>query len=191
MSRSCGPCRECCIVLDVTPIGKPANTPCRHLCARGCGIYEDRPNACREFTCGWLEGALPKSLRPDRTHVVCWSTMLIAPGGHQMTVLQANVRANFRRCRRTMRYVYRWSAVVPVVVVQGPTNELISRGRSVVRWHERDFIKLDEVDGRLVGRVVPRAEVIRNDRDEARWELAQRMTKTVLEPGELINAEEE
>jgi hypothetical protein len=75
--RTCGGCRACCITLgfearpEESPFAKPAGEPCRHLCASGCGIYNDRPPVCRRFRCAWLqEATLPDSLRPDRCGVL-------------------------------------------------------------------------------------------------------------------------
>jgi hypothetical protein len=55
---------------------KPAMTLCRH-CEQGCTIYEQRPKACRDFQCMWLQTQqlpparrLPLSERPDRTGIV-------------------------------------------------------------------------------------------------------------------------
>jgi hypothetical protein len=47
--------------------------PCEHCTAKGCGIYETRPeNPCRSFECGWLQDGspLPEHLRPDRSGVI-------------------------------------------------------------------------------------------------------------------------
>lgn len=42
-------------------------------------IYEDRPQPCRDFECGWLqmEGIMPDEMRPDRIHAVLTA---LAPG---------------------------------------------------------------------------------------------------------------
>jgi uncharacterized protein len=63
--RECGACTMCCQVLRIEELAKPELTACRHLgqhlCATsaggGCGIYDTRPEACREFYCGYR--ALP------------------------------------------------------------------------------------------------------------------------------------
>lgn len=47
----------CCTLLRIEALGKPELTPCSHLGDAGCGIYQTRPDACREFFCGWR--ALP------------------------------------------------------------------------------------------------------------------------------------
>jgi hypothetical protein len=44
------------VALDVPETHSIAGWPCRHLRARGCGEYRDRPEACREFYCAWRLG---------------------------------------------------------------------------------------------------------------------------------------
>jgi hypothetical protein len=62
----------CCKLLGIAEIDKPINAWCPH-CARGtgCTIYEQRPQACRAFACGWLlDPAMPETWRPDRSKLV-------------------------------------------------------------------------------------------------------------------------
>ena len=47
----------CCTVLRIEALDKAELTPCPHLCDAGCAIYATRPEACREYFCGWR--ALP------------------------------------------------------------------------------------------------------------------------------------
>lgn len=54
--RECGTCTQCCEVLRIEALGKPELTACPHQ-QDGCTIYATRPDACREFYCGWR--ALP------------------------------------------------------------------------------------------------------------------------------------
>lgn len=62
--------------MAVRELEKGAYEPCRHLCAAGCGIYADRPGACRTFECQWLRGvlevdeAVDHDLRPDACGVI-------------------------------------------------------------------------------------------------------------------------
>ncbi len=68
--RACGDCAVCCTTLTVdTPdFKKPAETPCVHLAARGCGIHAVRPEICRTWFCAWRRvAALPDDARPDRS----------------------------------------------------------------------------------------------------------------------------
>lgn len=71
--RTCGGCTACCTALRVSAIEKPAGTPCMHAGAEGCSIYDDRPAACRAWSCLWLR-ATPQVLgdrhRPDRLGIL-------------------------------------------------------------------------------------------------------------------------
>ena len=56
-ARECGECSLCCKLMGIATIDKPAGKWCPHCKAdRGCGIYEQRPQECRNFVCGWLRG---------------------------------------------------------------------------------------------------------------------------------------
>lgn len=69
MSRKCGDCTLCCTLTTVPELGKPTNFQCMH-CAKGCSIYERRPQSCRDFQCAWLRGEMPQWMRPDKVHVM-------------------------------------------------------------------------------------------------------------------------
>jgi len=74
-ARQCGTCTACCdgwvrITIhgqDVYP-GKP----CQYSTGHSCRIYENRPDPCRKFICGWFEenSALPEDFRPDKIGVI-------------------------------------------------------------------------------------------------------------------------
>jgi hypothetical protein len=71
--RDCGPCQACCVALKIEApeLRKAAATPCPHLIAAGCGIYNARPEICRQFLCGWrLFEELGDDWRPDRSGVI-------------------------------------------------------------------------------------------------------------------------
>jgi hypothetical protein len=56
--RRCGDCTLCCRVMAIEELDKPAGKWCRHCQpSRGCRIYENRPNECRDFNCLWLVDA--------------------------------------------------------------------------------------------------------------------------------------
>jgi len=69
-TRSCGTCNACCTVLGVAELDKPVGEPCKHLAAKGCGIYDRRPKSCREYHCLWRSGLLDGPSRPDRLGIV-------------------------------------------------------------------------------------------------------------------------
>lgn len=81
--KGCDGCGECCHLLEVSDIAKPAFHWCpqaRHGAngAKSCGVHEKKPAACVAFHCLWLmsqlrpnqSDALPDALRPDRCHVI-------------------------------------------------------------------------------------------------------------------------
>ena len=54
-NRRCGSCTLCCKVLTVEELSKPNGKWCAHcVTGRGCAIYDDRPNECRAFQCGYI-----------------------------------------------------------------------------------------------------------------------------------------
>lgn len=77
----CGSCTLCCRLLNIKDVNSPAGSSCKH-CKEGvgCGIYNIRPEPCREFKCAWLQmkTATPE-LRPDKCYVVFekWSDSVI------------------------------------------------------------------------------------------------------------------
>lgn len=87
MTASCDGCAACCHLVPVDEINKPGCQWCKFVermaTGRRCGIYQERPDACRTFECIWLQSqvrtpangfpagqVLPPALRPDRCHVV-------------------------------------------------------------------------------------------------------------------------
>lgn len=71
--RSCGECNLCCKLLPVHGL-HPAGKWCQHAVkGKGCGIYANRPGACRVWSCMWLSetGMDQHGLRrPDKCHFV-------------------------------------------------------------------------------------------------------------------------
>ena len=68
--RSCGSCTACCtqVPVQLPDEHKPANVRCRHLRAKGCGIYARRPRPCWAWSCRWLFDEMAGELRrPDRS----------------------------------------------------------------------------------------------------------------------------
>jgi hypothetical protein len=70
--RSCDGCAMCCMLLIIPALDKPKNTWCRHCTTRkGCDIYEQRPNECRSFHCGYLSfPELGEEWKPSRSKIV-------------------------------------------------------------------------------------------------------------------------
>ena len=71
--RECGECHACCTVLKVNVYGHMVDkgNPCPHIKENRCGIYERRPNACKEYTCHWLNNLdIPDWMQPLKSRVI-------------------------------------------------------------------------------------------------------------------------
>ncbi len=69
--RACGDCVACCKVLELNApemnFRKPAGVLCQHCTGASCGIYETRPQECRDWYCAWRRiSAMPETTRPDK-----------------------------------------------------------------------------------------------------------------------------
>ena len=72
MIRGCDGCTLCCKVMAVRALDKPQGKWCPHCkTGFGCGIYEDRPDECRVFACGYLVMPhLAPIWRPAVSHLI-------------------------------------------------------------------------------------------------------------------------
>lgn len=73
--RSCGECTACCsgsMNAEIHGHRMGGGIACHFLTREGCGIYERRPQVCRDFVCGWLTpgSPFPDHWRPDRIGVI-------------------------------------------------------------------------------------------------------------------------
>jgi len=131
MSRTCGECRACCIVLgfeareDESPFRKAAGLPCPQLAACGCAIYAERPPVCRRFECGWLNAPnLPDELRPDRCGVLfCTNESALGPGHAVYAYEMRPGAADGRLPSWLMREIAR---EMTVVLVRGEEREVLT-----------------------------------------------------------------
>lgn len=71
--NKCGECTECCTVLSVKELDKPAYKKCSK-CFNECTIYASRPQSCKRFNCTWLLSGWKKEYRPDRLKMVFCTT---------------------------------------------------------------------------------------------------------------------
>jgi len=73
-NRECGECTACCINLRIeeASLKKHAGTPCSHLIEKkGCGIYGERPEVCRNWYCAWrFMAQLDSEWRPDKSNIL-------------------------------------------------------------------------------------------------------------------------
>lgn len=72
--RQCNECDVCCISLRIEnpALTKKADVRCPHLSNQtGCGIYDQRPDVCRTWYCGWrVMPFLHDDMRPDRSKIL-------------------------------------------------------------------------------------------------------------------------
>jgi hypothetical protein len=98
LDRSCGSCSLCCKLLSIEGVeDRPGWTWCRHCRPGkgGCGIYDQRPQACRNFLCGWLSGALDTVLDPERWHPAKARMMITAEAVDPEVHIVVQVDPNF------------------------------------------------------------------------------------------------
>ena len=119
--RECGSCTACCHGLVVEALDKPAFCDCPHTRADGgCGHYEHRPSACRNFRCFWLEGHLTEADRPDRLGVIFTTTQHEVVGVHPLLVEVRPGAASTPTIRDAVRQLTRKSPVL-VAAASGGT----------------------------------------------------------------------
>ena len=75
--RACGECQECCWIPEIPELGQQAYERCHHQCKTGCGVYNERPPVCRDFTCVWLSGQFEEKHRPDKIGLVVQDPTLL------------------------------------------------------------------------------------------------------------------
>ena len=75
--RRCGSCTLCCKLLKIPETDSDKGSWCRHCeTGKGCGIYDERPQRCRDFMCGYLIwDAVPDHWLPAKSRIVVVSEM--------------------------------------------------------------------------------------------------------------------
>lgn len=69
--RKCDGCTACCKTHSVSEVDSVAGVWCQYCrVGEGCAIYEERPLACRTYSCVWLQGKGDEGGRPDRLKIV-------------------------------------------------------------------------------------------------------------------------
>ena len=84
--RVCGPCNVCCTTMQVRALHKPAGMRCIHQIDSGCGVYEHRPDACRDWYCMWVRdrgSVFTDDQRPDRLRLIFTAAPADAVTGRQ------------------------------------------------------------------------------------------------------------
>lgn len=135
--RTCGDCQLCCRLVPVPTIGKGAGEKCQfQKYAKGCRIYDTRPDACRTWSCRWLSDPEAAGMpRPDRCHYVIdctWDYVTAVPEGGapiQIPVVQVWVDPAYRlayRAPELRAYMLR------VAIKHGAAT--------IIRWGTREAI---------------------------------------------------
>jgi hypothetical protein len=67
----------CCKLLAVAKLAKPIGAWCQHCDkGRGCKIYDERPDDCQKFYCGYLQlPSVDERWRPDRCKFVIFAEL--------------------------------------------------------------------------------------------------------------------
>lgn len=82
--RSCTGCTMCCKLLRIAALDKPRLEWCRHCdIGIGCRIYEDRPQECRTFDCGYVsQGWIGEHWKPSESKMV----VTLATAGNRLVI---------------------------------------------------------------------------------------------------------
>lgn len=101
--RECGTCTFCCTVLGVPELAKAPGERCVHLTSKGCGIYDERPEACRTFDCSWLKGSVgDMTTRPDKLRAVMGGDTRT---GHNVLYVMPGDEDRWRKSKNVLRQV--------------------------------------------------------------------------------------
>ena len=70
--QKCGECTLCCKLLHIPETNSKPNEYCKYCeINKGCRVYDERPDGCREFQCAWLQMVnVHIDLRPDKCGVL-------------------------------------------------------------------------------------------------------------------------
>jgi hypothetical protein len=168
ISSPCGSgtdvCTECCRLLEVKEINKPALTKCGHACAQGCKVHDSKPAACVGFACLYYVSQTrekasdrqPRSLRPDKTGVV------MGPRGElDPNTLFIHVRPETPDAwrvpvvfERLMTFIERGTTIVIVI---GAKRGILRNGQPMIWTTEDQIAKFfaRPLAGRVMERVLP------------------------------------
>ena len=132
-ARLCGECTSCCTVMAVTELNKPRGQACKHICASGCAIYDERPDSCRRFDCLWRLGFARDEDRPDRFGVIFDITPQDRDSGLQ-AVMAFEARAG-AFAEQKVRYQLERHAKKHLVLLMVPGKvEVLGPSDQVARW---------------------------------------------------------
>lgn len=133
--RRCGECDVCCTAMSVTALNKPVGMRCPHMGATGCGNYDNRPAACRDWYCMWLRDSkniLREDERPDRIGIFLTASK---PTDHGTQVIYAHpIRPDALSSPSAQALIARMRQFAPVHVLawHGAATPLTLRGQPVM-----------------------------------------------------------
>lgn len=128
MARDCGSCSLCCNIFKIDALEKPPNIYCKH-CNVGkvgsCGIYEDRPEACINFRCIWLQCGDPdhtnfeklykEDFRPDKV-----GALMDASENGDILVVRVKQYREYEKLKKSFRnFLYAVGQNIPMLVCDG------------------------------------------------------------------------
>jgi len=95
--RACGSCTLCCKTIGVAELAKPAGEWCPHcLRSKGCAIYDNRPDGCRDFFCEWMRSdKLGPEWKPDRARFA----LIMTVTGHLSVAVDPGFPSAWRQPR--------------------------------------------------------------------------------------------
>jgi hypothetical protein len=143
-SRDCGSCTLCCKVYEVPVLHKPEGQWCSHCKpGKGCGIWADRPNFCRDFHCLWISDL---SFGPEWKPEIAKFVMNIQDGGDQIVVMvdpgqrHAWKREPYYSSFRTMADELWAEKRMTIVVLDGVNKILVLPDEDVVIGGAREDV---------------------------------------------------
>lgn len=126
--RQCNGCTACCTALAVAELDKPRYQACAHLCEEGgCGAYAQRPGACRDYRCLWLEGHLTEADRPDRLGVIFTGTADPARPDEGTLPMLIEVRPGAIDAPKVQQAIRNLSEKKPVVLMREAGRVIVER----------------------------------------------------------------
>lgn len=125
-ARRCGSCRACCTVLAVTELAKQSFTKCANECESGCSAYEQRPQGCADYRCGWLDGFGDERDRPNRLGVI-----FDRPARHGGAVVAREVWRGALEEKRVVRHMERLHAAGVRVLLMPHKGRRLAVGRAL------------------------------------------------------------
>ena len=139
--RQCGECALCCKLPEIRALNKPANSWCQHCSTKkSCAAYESRPQACRDFYCGYMtQDGIPEAWHPLK------SRMMVVPSGEHVFIHVDPARADAWKKAPYYAQLKQWARANNAVGKQVFIN---IAGRHIVVLPDRDedigFVADDE-----------------------------------------------